>query len=516
MKRLFQILAMVTFISSLQGCSDSNDTEINQFKELELKFSGNINALRPASRVNANGFEVNDNIGFYISKDQTLKQNGNILDNEKFVNAGDVLVAPKNKEVYWHSSDARYSVWAYYPYIENINNYKEINLLMAADQTDEATYFDNDFLVVNKRDMAPQEAPVELTFDHAMSKIAIKLIAGDNITEEELQNATKSLRIENVIIDGTINLENSTCTTGSTVATITPYNEDGLNYAAIVFPQQDCKASIKMEIDGYTYAYNTSIWFQQGRQHTFEFTVDKWVPLQMRLSALKISNWRHGVTKSSKLTCVVPLKDPKFKEYLLSQAIEIRHERYGKVWYEYVSYDTDGDGEFNVEEVQDFTHIDVTGLGISDLSGIECFTNLEELYCANNQLSTLNLANNTKLISLECNNNQLTFLNISNSTDLQNLDCSYNQITTLDISNNIKLKNLYCNENQLSSLELSNNSSLRRCNCSCNRLTTLDVSNNKFLYVLSCYGNPLATIYMAARQSIGNLSKPEETEIVRK
>ena len=58
--------------------------------------------------------------------------------------------------------------------------------------------------------------------------------------------------------------------------------------------------------------------------------------------------------------------------------------------------------------------LDVSNRNISDLTGIEAFTNLPSLICNGNQITSLDLSNNPDLIELNCSNNQLTSLNIKN------------------------------------------------------------------------------------------------------
>ena len=50
---------------------------------------------------------------------------------------------------------------------------------------------------------------------------------------------------------------------------------------------------------------------------------------------------------------------------------------------------------------------------------------------------------------LDCGNNQLTSLNIFNDTTIESLVCSNNRISALELSNNPKLKNLDCSHNRL-------------------------------------------------------------------
>jgi len=56
--------------------------------------------------------------------------------------------------------------------------------------------------------------------------------------------------------------------------------------------------------------------------------------------------------------------------------------------------------------------------GIADLTGIEDFTALTDLFCHNNQLTELDLSNNPNLFELNCRNNLLTSLDVRNGNNL--------------------------------------------------------------------------------------------------
>jgi len=55
--------------------------------------------------------------------------------------------------------------------------------------------------------------------------------------------------------------------------------------------------------------------------------------------------------------------------------------------------------------------------GITDLTGIEDFTQLSELYCHDNQITELDLSNNPNLFEFNCNNNSLVSLDVSNGNN---------------------------------------------------------------------------------------------------
>ena len=69
--------------------------------------------------------------------------------------------------------------------------------------------------------------------------------------------------------------------------------------------------------------------------------------------------------------------------------------------------DMDADGQLSEEEVSGVTGIDVSGMGIQDLKGIEYFTELESLDCSDNELTSLDLSANAKLQILKAESNRL-------------------------------------------------------------------------------------------------------------
>lgn len=128
--------------------------------------------------------------------------------------------------------------------------------------------------------------------------------------------------------------------------------------------------------------------------------------------------------------------DDAFRSYLLSQS-------YGM------------DQMLTEDEIANVTYMDVSDSDIQSLEGIRYFVNLETLSCEENQLTTLNLSNNTALKYLDCYSNQLTTLNVSQCTLLTNLDCEDNQLLALDVSACTALSRLSCSNNQLRSLIIS-------------------------------------------------------------
>ena len=141
----------------------------------------------------------------------------------------------------------------------------------------------------------------------------------------------------------------------------------------------------------------------------------------------------------------------------------------------------------------------LNGKGISSLKGIEYFPTLETLYCYNNQLTSLDVSQNTALSQLYCHNNQLTSLDVSQNTKLTHLNCFNNQLTSLDVSGCTALEYLRCYRNQLTSLDVSKNTELYSLDCYDNQLTSLMPSES--LRVLMCHNNQLGSL------DVSNLSR---------
>jgi len=178
-------------------------------------------------------------------------------------------------------------------------------------------------------------------------------------------------------------------------------------------------------------------------------------------------------------SCIVNIPDVAFKAYLVGNT----------------AINTNGDNEIQCDEAEAFTgSMFPIFQGITDMTGIEAFVNMTDLYCGFNQITTLDLSSNTQLEMLYCQNNQITDLNITGLTSLTYLFCSDNQLATLDLSTNTALESLLCYTNELTNLDVSNNVNLSDLMCFGNQLSVLDLSNNINLQYLACEDNELTTL----------------------
>lgn len=171
--------------------------------------------------------------------------------------------------------------------------------------------------------------------------------------------------------------------------------------------------------------------------------------------------------------------------------------------------------DVNKQAIKAVTSLDIEDKNLTDISGIEYFTQLTSLYCGNNQLTALPVENLTQLTSLSCfgnqltalpvekltqltslscGDNQLTALPVEKLTKLTNLRCSYNQLTSLPVESLTNLTSLYCNNNQLTELPVKKLPQLTELNCGMNLLAELDIENLTQLTELNCYNNQLTSL----------------------
>ena len=152
------------------------------------------------------------------------------------------------------------------------------------------------------------------------------------------------------------------------------------------------------------------------------------------------------------------------------------------------------DGKLLTENVKDIKLLHIDYRGISDLSGIEFFTNLEELSCSNNLLKSLDLSANFNLKKLNLSSNALTSIDVATNLHLKEFNVSHNTINSLDLINNAFLVKLNCGGNKLKALDIRMNAKLEELICYSNELINLDLSQNTQLEYLNCNNNKLTVL----------------------
>lgn len=101
------------------------------------------------------------------------------------------------------------------------------------------------------------------------------------------------------------------------------------------------------------------------------------------------------------------------------------------------------DGEVVTANISGVFSLNVASKSITDMTGIEGFASLTYLYCNNNQLSSIDVSQNSSLEQFVCYENQLTELTLNQNSALNYLECWNNQLTCLNLKNGNNLNFLY-------------------------------------------------------------------------
>ncbi len=151
-------------------------------------------------------------------------------------------------------------------------------------------------------------------------------------------------------------------------------------------------------------------------------------------------------------------------------------------------YDTDMtiNGQVSTSQLALVVNLFINSRGIADMTGIEDCINMVHLDVANNNLTSLDLSNLTNLETVTAADNQLTSISVANCSSLKHLYCGGNQLSVLNVSNLTSLESISVSHNQLTSLLVTGCTSLRGIVCGYNpTLTTLDISTNPNLNTLA-------------------------------
>jgi hypothetical protein len=201
---------------------------------------------------------------------------------------------------------------------------------------------------------------------------------------------------------------------------------------------------------------------------------------------------------------IVAIPDVQFKNRLLqaSQYVNVATNISGS----YIKIDTNLNGEIEVNEAAAVGGLELSNCGITNLTGIEAFTELRVLRALSNQLTSVNFTSNIYLNNLNLNSNQITS-NAINLTGLYlfGLYISDNALSTFDFYGAISIRDVYIGGNDITSMNLSGHNEVNTFSCYGNLITSLDVSEFPALGSFNCYNCPQLT-FLNLKNSAPNSS----------
>ena len=155
--------------------------------------------------------------------------------------------------------------------------------------------------------------------------------------------------------------------------------------------------------------------------------------------------------------------------------------------------DSNRDGLISHAEARAVKALLIPPSGITDLTGLEAFINLDSLTITLNPLAHMDLSSNNELRYLNTTYCDLAELDISENRLLETLICGRNSLREIDLSHNPLLSTLVVNNNELSQLDLSPISSLSTMISCGNQLSYLDISMHPDLTKIGVDNMPMLT-----------------------
>lgn len=187
----------------LVGCSQEYENV-----EAPLCNTMSFNIVSPnATRVADGAFEADDKLGLWVTDyaDDTtpapLQISGNRANNEGMVFNGTAWKTERT--IYW--GEGKSDVYAYYPYMEVVD-VDEQPFSVATDQTVEDAYETSDFLWAKAEGVAQTDGAVSLQMQHSMSRLVVKIMAGEEYVGSLPADAT--VHLHSTVTDARISLAN--------------------------------------------------------------------------------------------------------------------------------------------------------------------------------------------------------------------------------------------------------------------------------------------------------------------
>ena len=268
---------------ALTACQENTVESMTPVVDNVMRF--NFVGPSAQTKVSAGAFEAADQIGLFVTDyvnettPMPLQISGNRANNSLVTFDGSVW-APE-QTIYW--SNGKSDVYAYYPYFEAISDINNLYFEVATDQTGEG-YADSDFLWAKAEGVRQTDGTVNLEMKHLMSKLTVKIVAGEDYIGSLPEDAT--VHLHSTVTNVNIDLENGAVVkdpySGAKSIKMNSFGlrtfdgEKALVYEAIVVPQMLESSVPLLEINSKSVSYllEDSFNFRPGVAYTYTATLN--------------------------------------------------------------------------------------------------------------------------------------------------------------------------------------------------------------------------------------------------
>lgn len=269
--KIIYLCILTAFFSS---CQEERMELTEELKEIQFSLGNSENISTRAERTN---FDVNDKIGIYIVKhlpgeSPVLKSSGNYADNKCFrvLNGTDLVPDTEKDKIYTSGSDFKYSIYAYFPYDNQVTDPTNILFEVAGDQQKLSNVKRSD-LMMSQNLNTSLDRPIYLNFKRKLSYL--------HVTYDKNVNGLEpgSVSIYGLYSKSKLNLQTGILEEAnneySTVAPMCKYNETSSQYQyCMILPPFNLKESAVFQVNLkgklLYYSAGRNFLLQEGGEHT--------------------------------------------------------------------------------------------------------------------------------------------------------------------------------------------------------------------------------------------------------
>ena len=245
---------LVAGVSGCAGKGEEGESPVEPEGQREIKIAASVNDLGRATDV---GFEAGDAIGVFVVNYSNgsagdLQNSGNHADNAKFSYAAGKWTP--ETPLFWKDDETPADFYVYYPRVTS----PVVTAHVVSVQEDQST-----------------EEAVNITVNHMLSCLQVKVEPGPGFTTEELAAAEVQVKVNHVQMEAEVNLATGKLTArGGRKSVVLGKNEEF--YKGLVIPQtvDECQL-IEVVVNGKSYFLIQSMTFVSGKRYTSTVKVKK-------------------------------------------------------------------------------------------------------------------------------------------------------------------------------------------------------------------------------------------------
>lgn len=294
MKQIIRLYTLLVASCLLTGCNSDEDVGGNA-TPVSVQFCSGI--IQTKTTNGGNQWMLNDPIGIFMLKNGQPLNSGNIAESAdnveyKAQGAGNAIsgfTPASGTPIFYPQNGDNVDFIAYYPYKSSLANYT-----YPVDVSNQTSPANIDVLYANTANTASggynkNSGPVDLRFNHALSKLSFTLISGigfPNLTGAKIE-------ITNLATTASLSLANGSVTgTNSGQTLIANTATDGLSSSAIVIPQtlSGTKLIVTLadNVSKFEWNFPANTEFLARKNHQYVITVNK---TGITVSSSGITTW---------------------------------------------------------------------------------------------------------------------------------------------------------------------------------------------------------------------------------